>query len=154
VTLNPADLKDPNVLAKAIPKTAKGTVASIDCGDKHKLVLQTSDGPQTFTSDGRTMIGYSDTFWWAGDHFNLCHEATGLRAVVRYKVNTAKDGSVGDWTALELREDLPTPMSTAATPAPAGSAPGNSAPPSPAANPTSSKPAESNPIPPPSSPKN
>jgi len=149
VNLSPADLKDPNALAKAIPKTANGTVSSIDCGDKHKLVLQTSSGPQTFTApEGRTVVGYSDTFWWAGDHFNLCHEATGLRAVVRYKADTAKDGSMGTWTALELREDLPTPMSTAASPAPA-----NAVPTSPAANPASAKPAESRPTPPPPTPK-
>jgi tetratricopeptide (TPR) repeat protein len=149
VNLNLADLKDPNALAKALPKTAKGTVTSVECGDKHKLVLQTSDGPQTFVTSGASIpIGYSDTFWWAGDHFSPCHHIAGIRAVVRYKANTAKGDSLGDWTELELRDDLPTPPSTAANPTPA-SAPASAAP----ANPASAKPAESNPTPPPSSPK-
>jgi len=144
VTLNPADLKDPKALANAIPKTANGTVVSIDCSDKHKVVLQTANGPQTFTSDGRVQIGYSDTFWWAGDHFSVCHQAPGLRAVLRYKANTAKGDSLGDWTALELRDDLPTPPSTAANPASGTAAP---------VAPESAKPAESNPTPPPPTPK-
>jgi tetratricopeptide (TPR) repeat protein len=144
VTLNRADLKDPKALANAIPKSANGTVVSIDCTDKHKVVLQTANGPQTFTSDGRVQIGYSDTFWWAGDHFNVCHQAPGLRAVLRYKANTAKGDSLGDWTALELRDDLPTPPSTAANPASSPAAP---------VAPESAKPAESNPTPPPPTPK-
>jgi tetratricopeptide (TPR) repeat protein len=137
-------LKDPNLLLNAIPKTATGTVTSISCEDKHKVVIQTPDGAQTFTSDGRVMVGYSDTFWWAGDHFNLCHQAPGIRAVLRYKTNTAKGDSLGDWTALELRDDLPAPPATAANPAPGSS---------PAASPAAAKPAESNPTPPPSNPK-
>ena len=149
VTLSPADLKDPKALANAIPKTASGTVVSIDCSDKHKIVLQTSTGPQTFTSDGRVQIGYSDTFWWAGDHFNVCHQAPGLRAVLRYKTNTAKGDSLGDWTALELRDDLPTPPSTAANPASGTAAPIGATP----VNPASSEPAESTPTPAPPSPK-
>lgn len=149
LNLTGTSLKDPNLLLNAIPKTATGTVTSIECGDKHKLVLQTSDGPQTFVSSGASIpIGYSDTFWWAGDHFSPCHHIAGIRAVVRYKSNTAKSDSLGDWTALELRDDLPTPPSTAANPTP-GSAPASAA----RANPASAKPAESNPTPPPSSPK-
>jgi tetratricopeptide (TPR) repeat protein len=149
LNLTGTSLKDPNLLLNAIPKTATGTVTSIECGDKHKLVVQTSDGPQTFvTSGGSVPIGYSDTFWWAGDHFSPCHHIAGIRAVVRYKSNTAKGDSLGDWTELELRDDLPTPPSTAANPTPA-SVPASVAP----ANPTSAKPAESNPTPPPSSPK-
>jgi tetratricopeptide (TPR) repeat protein len=142
INVNAASLKDPNALANLVPKTVSGTVISVSCEDKHKVVLQTADGPQTFTSDGRVMVGYSDTFWWAGDHFNLCHQAGGLRAVLRYKANTAKGDSLGDWTALELRDDLPTPPSTAANPATPAAAP---------ANPASAKPAEPNP--PPSTPK-
>ena len=145
VNLNPADLKDPKALLNAIPKMVSGTVVSIDCGDKHKVVLQTAEGPKTFTSpDGRVMLGYSDTFWWAGDHFNLCHQAPGLRAVLRYKADTAKGDSSGDWISLELRDDLPTPPSTAANPVPGSAVP---------AAPTSAKPAESSPTPPPSTPK-
>jgi hypothetical protein len=115
LNLTGTSLKDPNLFLNAIPKTVTGTVTSISCEDKHKVVLQTPDGPQTFTSDGRVMVGYSDTFWWAGDHFNLCHQAPGIRAVLRYKPNTAKGDSLGDWTALELRDDLPAPPSTAAS---------------------------------------
>jgi hypothetical protein len=149
LNLTGTSLKEPNLLLNAIPKTANGTVISISCEDKHKVVLQTPDGAQTFTSEGRVMVGYSDTFWWAGDHFSLCHQAPGLRAELRYKSNTAKGDSLGDWTALELRDDLPTPPSTAANPAPGGVAPANATP----ASPASAKPAESNPNPPPSSPK-
>ncbi|HEX3119451.1 MAG TPA: hypothetical protein VHP80_10185, partial [Candidatus Acidoferrum sp.] len=150
VNLNLADLKDPKALVNAIPKTASGTIVSIDCAEKHKLVLQTSDGPKTFFTSGASVpIGYSDTFWWAGDHFSPCHHIVGLRAVVRYKPNTGNADSMGDWTLLELREDLPTPLSTASTPAPGNPAPTSAAP----ASPATAKPADATPNPPPSSPK-
>jgi Tfp pilus assembly protein PilF len=150
VNLNPADMKDPKALLNALPKTASGTVVSIDCAEKHKLVLQTSDGLKTFVTSGASIpIGYSDTFWWAGDHFSPCHHIAGLRAVVRYKPNTANADSIGDWTLLELRQDLPTPLPTASTPAPGNAAPTVTTP----ANPATAKPAGATPNPPPSSPK-
>jgi hypothetical protein len=52
------------------------------------------------------MVGYSDTLWFGGDHFTLCHHLDGLRAVVRYKPSVDKP-SAGEWVELELREDLP-----------------------------------------------
>jgi len=52
------------------------------------------------------MIGYSDTLWFGGDHFTLCHHLDGLRAVVRYKP-TPISGLPGEWFELEFREDLP-----------------------------------------------
>ena len=92
-------------------QSAQGTLVSVTCSGKEgtALVLQTGNGSQIFHSAaGGHMIGYSDTLWFGGDHFNLCHHLDGVRAIVRYKPAADKQ-SAGDWLELELREDLPKP---------------------------------------------
>jgi hypothetical protein len=61
------------------------------------------------------MVGYSDTLWFGGDHFTLCHHLDGLRAVVRYKPSADKP-SAGEWVELEFRQDLPAAQEKSATP--------------------------------------
>jgi hypothetical protein len=71
--------------------------------------------PMTFKSDGRLMIGFSDTFWWGEDHFSMCHHLAGHRALVAYKAQTQQ------LLELDVRDDLPAdtpaakPAQTAAT---------------------------------------
>ena len=60
--------------------------------------------PLTFASDGRLMIGFSDTFWWGEDHFSLCHHLAGHPAVFAYKTKGPKGPELVD---LEIRDDLP-----------------------------------------------
>ncbi len=60
--------------------------------------------PLTFASDGRLMIGFSDTFWWGEDHFSSCHHLAGHPAVFAYKTKGPKGPELVD---LEIRDDLP-----------------------------------------------
>jgi hypothetical protein len=83
---------------------------SVTCAAKEgtAVVIQGADGARTFNSSaGGRMVGYSDTLWFGGDHFTLCHHLGGLRAVVRYKPHADNKQSAGEWVELELREDLP-----------------------------------------------
>jgi hypothetical protein len=56
-----------------------------------------------FKSKGRQMIGYSDTLWYGGDHFGICHHLEGMHAVIRYRPAVSKDYA-GDWLSIELRD--------------------------------------------------
>ena len=89
-------------------QTSQGMVLSVTCAKEGTaVVVQNADGTSTFSSfSGARMVGYSDTLWFGGDHFTLCHHLDGLRAVVRYKPNADKR-SAGEWFELEFREDLP-----------------------------------------------
>jgi tetratricopeptide (TPR) repeat protein len=102
---------DATPLADALngTQTSRGTLQSVTCAGKEgtAIVLQNADGTRTFSSAaGARMVGYSDTLWFGGDHFTLCHHLDGLRAVLRYKPTTDKQ-SAGEWVELEVREDLP-----------------------------------------------
>jgi tetratricopeptide (TPR) repeat protein len=103
---------DPEILVDALngTKSAQGTLLSVACQEKNEgptLVIQNAEGQLTFrASRGGRMVGYSDTLWFGSDHFTLCHHLEGLRAIVRYKPGRDPQGA-GEWTSLELREDLP-----------------------------------------------
>jgi tetratricopeptide (TPR) repeat protein len=91
-------------------QTPQGMLLSVTCAAKEgtAVVIQGADGTRTFNSSaGGRMVGYSDTLWFGGDHFTLCHHLDGLRAVVRYKPRADNKQSAGEWVELELREDLP-----------------------------------------------
>jgi hypothetical protein len=98
---------------------SRGVLVSTACGDKDlgtKLVLQNSNGRQTFCSATLHRVGYSDTFFWGRDHYTPCRHLNGLRGIVRYKRDTAR-GTAGEWLELDLWHDLPPAQSsTAATP--------------------------------------
>ncbi len=101
---------DTTLLADALngTQTSQGMVLSVTCAKEGTaVVVQNADGTSTFSSfSGARLVGYSDTLWFGGDHFTLCHHLDGLRAVVRYKPDADKR-SAGEWFELEFREDLP-----------------------------------------------
>jgi tetratricopeptide (TPR) repeat protein len=102
---------DTTLVADALngTQTSQGMLLSVTCAGKDgtSIVIQNADGARTFSgSAAGRMVGYSDTLWFGGDHFTLCHHLDGLRAVVRYKSSADKQ-SAGEWVELELREDLP-----------------------------------------------
>jgi hypothetical protein len=104
-------LPDATLLTAALngTQTSEGTVLSVTCASKEgtTVIIQNPDGTRTFSSSaGGHIVGYSDTLWFGGDHFTLCHHLDGLRAVVRYKPSADKQ-SAGEWVELEFRQDLP-----------------------------------------------
>jgi hypothetical protein len=97
----PSDVIPPGI------QTMSGRLKSANCGDKGSTFDLDHDGQKlTFrTAAGGWFGGYSDTLWYAGDHFSFCHHTEGLRAVLRYKPS-ADQTYAGDLTEIELREDL------------------------------------------------
>jgi tetratricopeptide (TPR) repeat protein len=89
-------------------QAAEGKIRSLLCGEKGKneVTLQRGEDTMVFKSKGRQMVGYSDTLWYGGDHFSLCHHVEGMHAIVRYRPAVSKDYA-GDWLSIELRDDLP-----------------------------------------------
>ncbi len=91
---------------------ARGTLVDVSCGSapdaRFKVTLQ-PDGPAganplTFASNGRLIIGFSDTFWWGEDHYNSCYHLAGHPALVAYKPQGSDGGQLVD---LEVRDDTP-----------------------------------------------
>jgi tetratricopeptide (TPR) repeat protein len=102
-------------------QATEGKILSWSCDEKAKneVTLQRGDDLMVFKNKGRQMIGYSDTLWYGGDHFSICHHVEGMHAVVRYRPPVSKDYA-GDWLSIELRDDLPPePQQQAAKSAPA-----------------------------------
>lgn len=105
-------------IVEFVPKdtqTVEGTVKSVHCPDQDEgwaLVLNHGGQFLTFHHKGRFIAGYSDTLWYGGDHFNLCHHSEGLRAVIRY--HSPSDATyAGDVAEIEIRDDLPEPLKLA-----------------------------------------
>jgi Tfp pilus assembly protein PilF len=101
-------------------QVAEGRIKSVACGDQDKegsFVLDHDGNSLTFhRKAGAFSAGFSDTLWYGGDHFNLCHHLEGMRAVIRYR--SASDASyAGDIMEIGIRDDLPEPVSTASAPA-------------------------------------
>ena len=72
-----------------------------------------------FHPRGEYGTGLADTIWYGGDHFSLCHQVEGKRAVVRFQAPS--DASYfGDLVQIEIRDDLPepSPKETVASPTP------------------------------------
>jgi hypothetical protein len=92
-------------------QTVEGTVKSVSCADQEQqwsFVLNHDGQPLTFHRKGGFSAGYSDTLWYGGDHFTLCHHLEGLRAVIRYRA-PADATYAGDVAEIEIRDDLPAP---------------------------------------------
>lgn len=105
-------------LSEMIPKdtqTVSGTVQSIRCGEPEAwaFVLTHDNHPLTFHRKGGFETGFSDTIWYGGDHFSLCHHLEGVRAIVRYHP-AAGASYAGDVAEIEIRDDLPSPVKSAA----------------------------------------
>jgi len=105
-------------------QAAEGKMRSIACGEKsnNEVSLQRGDDLMVFKSKGRQMIGYSDTLWYGGTHFSLCHHVEGMHAVIRYRPAVSKDYA-GDWMSIELRDELPPEPQQQAAKAPQPPAP-------------------------------
>ncbi len=89
---------------------AEGTVKSIACGDQEKdwvFTLDHAGQTLTFHRKGAYVFGFSDTLWYGEDHFGLCHNLEGLRAVVHYRAPSDPSYS-GDVAEIDIRVDLPT----------------------------------------------
>ncbi len=105
-------------IVEMLPKdtqTVEGTVKSVSCSDQEQgwtLVVDHHGQPLTFHRRGGFASGYSDTLWYGGDHFTLCHHLEGLRAVVRYR-KPADATYAGDLAEIEIRDDLPEPLKQA-----------------------------------------
>lgn len=94
-------------------KVERGTLTELTCasGPTTPMTLTLTPDkpgamPLTFKSDGRFMVGFSDSFWWGEDHFTTCHHLTGHPAIVAYK---PEDHHLLD---LEVRDDLPLPATS------------------------------------------
>jgi tetratricopeptide (TPR) repeat protein len=99
-------------------QTAEGSVKAVSCAEQEPgwaFVLNHDGQPLTFHRKGGFTSGYSDSLWFGGDHFSLCHHLEGLRAVVRYK-KPADPTYAGDVAEIEIRDDLPEPVKLAAAP--------------------------------------
>jgi len=92
-------------------QTVDGTVKSVTCGEPQvwAFILNHNGQPLTFHRSGGFAAGYSDTLWYGGDHFSLCHHLDGLRAVIRYH-KPANTTYAGDVAEIEIRDDLPEPL--------------------------------------------
>jgi tetratricopeptide (TPR) repeat protein len=93
-------------------QTAEGSVKSVNCSEQEQgwtFVLNHDGQTLTFHRKGGFISGYSDTLWYGGDHFTLCHHLEGLRAVVRYK-KPADPTYAGDVAEIEIRDDPPEPL--------------------------------------------
>ena len=105
-------------ISEMVPKdtqTVEGTVKSVTCADQDQgwaFVLNHAGQSLTFHRKGGFAAGYSDTLWYGGDHFSLCHHIEGLRAVVRYHKPTDATYA-GDVAEIEIRDDLPEPLKQA-----------------------------------------
>ena len=118
----PAEQRPAGEVAFEAPKetqTVEGKVKSVVCPEKDQdwaFVLDQGGKLLTFHRKGGFATGFSDTIWYGGDHFDLCHHLEGLRAIVHYHA-PADASYAGDIAELEIRDDLPEPLAEAAQPA-------------------------------------
>lgn len=111
----PAADRTGDALSKVVPKDTKeaeGLVKTIACSDKEQefsLALEHGGHLLMFRHKAGFPVGFSDTIWYGGDHFDRCRHIEGLRAIVHYRA--ANDATyAGDIVELELRDDLPEPL--------------------------------------------
>ncbi|MGO8795642.1 MAG: hypothetical protein ACLQLC_12535 [Candidatus Sulfotelmatobacter sp.] len=92
-------------------QTLGGTVKSVTCsapvGFERDITLVLAENGRTLTLRGQhTFWGFSDTIWYGADHFSLCHNVEGMRAVVHFR--PVLDASyAGDLVDVDIRNDLP-----------------------------------------------
>ena len=88
------------------------------CGDKEQdwaLVIDRNSSQLTFHRKGGFDLGFADTIWYGGDHFNFCHHVEGLRAVVHYRP-PSDTTYAGDVAEIEIRDDFLAPLTEASQP--------------------------------------
>lgn len=110
-----------DTISEITPKdtqSVEGRIRSVACAGQDQdfvLVLETGAAQVTFHRKGRFATGFSDTIWYGGDHFSLCHHLEGLRAIVHYR--PPSDSTYGgDIAELEVRDDPPIPLTGLAPP--------------------------------------
>lgn len=87
----------------------EGELKSVVCADKEQdwaLVLALRGQSMTFRRKGGFDVGFSDTIWYGGDHFNLCHHLDGMHIIVWYRPPT-EPSYAGDVSEIEVRDELP-----------------------------------------------
>ena len=99
-------------LAEAAPKdtsSVDGRLTALKCAAKDvqpEMSLVRDGKSLVFRMKGPFSAGFSDTIWYGGDHFSLCHHLEGMRALIRYKA--APDSEyAGDVAEIEIRDELP-----------------------------------------------
>jgi tetratricopeptide (TPR) repeat protein len=114
----PSEQRPPGeTLVETVPKDAQsvsGMVRSVQCAGPESLtlVLIHDNRTLTFHRKGRFINGFSDTLWYGADHYDICHNVEGLRAIVRY-YPAADPTYTGDLAEVEIRNDLPVPVKNA-----------------------------------------
>jgi Tfp pilus assembly protein PilF len=117
----PAHRTPSEPISETLPQdtqTASGRVKSVRCSDQDQewqFALDHDGQMLTFRRKGGFVTGYSDTLWFGGDHFNLCHRLEGLRAVVHYRAPVDATYA-GDVAEIEIRDDLPEPLAQSIQP--------------------------------------
>lgn len=99
-------------------QVASGTIESEQCsggeGDTgYQITIESGGRSLTFGSEKGFEAGFSDTIWYGADHFSLCHNLDGLRAVVYFHPASGA-GSGGTIAELEIRDAFPGPNPGAA----------------------------------------
>jgi Tfp pilus assembly protein PilF len=115
----PAGQRPPGAtLSEAEPSetlSMDGHLTAVKCKEKEESELSLArDGKSfLFRMKGPLSAGFSDTIWYGEDHFSLCHHLETMRAVIRYQ--TASDsGYAGDVAGIEIRDELPPPLTRTA----------------------------------------
>ena len=88
-------------------RTASGAVAEVICNEKEETTtVVLADSAGAFTGKNELLMGgFSDTLGFAGDHFNSCHRAKGMHAVIQYK--TSPGSTVpGEMIRFDVRDPL------------------------------------------------
>jgi len=66
-----------------------GVVSSLSCDEKEKTMTVVIDGDsRTLRMKEAMMVGFSDTLWFGGDHFDNCHHLEGLRVAIHYDLSS------------------------------------------------------------------
>ena len=90
----PSAERSGGALSGVAPKdteAVEGRVEKIFCSEKDQefsFVLDQGGRSLTFHRKSGFSVGFSDTIWYGGDHFNYCHHIEGLRAMVHYQKPT------------------------------------------------------------------
>jgi hypothetical protein len=84
---------------------AEGNIKSVDCDEQkaNSVTLEQPGGPLSLQVK-RSILGFTDTFWYGAEHFTVCHHVNGRYAVVRYRAG--KDNSrPAEIVELDVRDD-------------------------------------------------
>jgi Tfp pilus assembly protein PilF len=108
-------------ISESAPKDSQrleGIVKSVSCGNDQdedwSFNLDHDGQALSFHRKGGFAWGFSDSLWYGEDHITICHHLEGLRAIVHYRP-PANSAYAGDIAEIEIRDDLPAPLSASKT---------------------------------------